>query len=258
MINKYGRDAHVRPVLCVFLPDKEFAGVMRWGAVIVAAGRGRRMGAGENKVFLPLAGRAVLANTLDAFERCGLVEEIVVVGAADEIERIETIVRNGRFGKIARVVPGGTERQDSVAAGLAALETEGALVHDAARPFVTPALIEACCASAERAGAAAAAVPVKDTIKVAEDGMIVSTPDRASLLAVQTPQAFGRLALLDAHRKAREAGIAATDDAMLFERLGLPVAAVPGLESNLKITTPEDLLVAELIMKRNRGETGEA
>lgn len=231
---------------------------MKWGAVVVAAGRGRRMGAGENKVFLPLAGRAVLAHTLAAFERCARVEEIVVVAAADEIARVETLARDERIGKLVRVVQGGAERQISVAEGLAALGSEGALVHDAARPLVTPELIEACCAAAERTGAAAAAVPVKDTIKVAEGGMIVSTPDRSSLLAVQTPQAFGRLALLDAHRQAREAGVAATDDAMLFERLGLPVAAVPGHESNLKITTPEDLLVAELILGRRRREKGEA
>lgn len=224
----------------------------------MAAGRGRRMGAGENKVFLPLMGRAVLAHTIEAFERCGSVEEIVVVAALDEMARVEAMAGDERFGKIVRVVPGGAERQISVAAGLEALGTEGALVHDAARPLVTPALIEACCAAAEKAGAAAAAVPVKDTIKVSEGGMIVATPDRSSLLAVQTPQAFGRLALLEAHRSAREAGVAATDDAMLFERLGLPVAAVQGHESNLKITTPEDLLVAELILARRRREKDEA
>lgn len=226
----------------------------------MAAGRGKRMGADENKVFLPLMGRAVLAYTIEAFEQSDGVDEIVVVAAADEVARVEAMIGDGdeRFGKIVRVVPGGAERQDSVAAGLAALGTEGALVHDAARPFVTPELIEACCAAAEKAGAAAAAVPVKDTIKVAAGGMIVSTPDRASLLAVQTPQAFRRLALLEAHRLAREAGVAATDDAMLFERLGLPVAAVPGHESNLKITTPEDLLVAELILARRRREKDEA
>ncbi len=216
------------------------------------------MGAGENKVFLPLMGRAVLAHTLDAFSRCGSVDEIVVVAAADEMARVESMAGSELFGKSIRVVPGGAERQDSVAAGLAALGTEGALVHDAARPLVTTELIEACCAAAEKTGAAAAAVPVKDTIKVAAGGMIVSTPDRASLLAVQTPQAFGRLALLEAHRLARDAGVAATDDAMLFERLDLPVAAVPGHESNLKITTPEDLLVAELILARRRREKDEA
>jgi len=286
MINKYGRDARAVPLFAYLWRAKEIAGVMKWGAVIVAAGRGKRMGASDNKVFLPLAGRAVLAHALDAFERCGLVEEIVVVAAADEIERVKALVRgetddarleeaverglsadrreggvlNGSaaFAKVSQVVAGGAERQGSVEAGLLALATDGVLVHDAARPLVTPELIAACCEAAERVGAAAAAVPVKDTIKVVEGGMIVSTPERASLLAVQTPQAFGRQALLDAHRAARAAQVAATDDAMLFERLGLRVAAVPGQESNLKITTPEDLLVAELIVERRRRGTGKA
>lgn len=221
----------------------------------MAAGRGKRMGAAENKVYLPLAGRPVLLHTLEAFERCGCVEAVVVVAAAAEVTRAERLIREAGLGKVASVVVGGTERQDSVEAGLTALTTEGALVHDAARPLVTPAQIEAVCRAAEAYGASALAVPVKDTIKVAENGMIVSTPERSRLLAVQTPQAFGRLDLLEAHRLAREAGAAATDDAMLFERLGRKVAAVPGHDSNLKITTPEDLLVAELILQRRRRET---
>jgi 2-C-methyl-D-erythritol 4-phosphate cytidylyltransferase len=227
---------------------------MRWGAVVVAAGRGKRMGAAENKVFLPLAGKPILLHTLDAFERCRFVETVVVVAAAPEVVRVEQLVRDARLAKVASVVAGGAERQDSVEAGLVALPTEGVLVHDAARPLVQPAQIEAVCRAAETHGAAALAVPVKDTIKVAQDGMIVSTPDRSSLLAVQTPQAFGRLALLEAHRLAKEAGVAATDDAMLFERLGRKVAAVPGHDSNLKITTPEDLLFAELIVQQRGKE----
>ncbi|WP_276358177.1 2-C-methyl-D-erythritol 4-phosphate cytidylyltransferase [Cohnella caldifontis] len=228
---------------------------MRWGAVVVAAGRGTRMGAPENKVFLPLAGRSVLEMTLEAFERCARAEAVVIAAAADEIGRVEALVRAAGFGKVRAVVAGGADRQASVKAGLEALETEGALVHDAARPLVTPERIEACCRAAEEHGAAALAVPVKDTIKVAEGGMIVGTPDRSTLLAVQTPQAFGRLELLEAHRLAKEAGASATDDAMLFERLGRKVAAVPGHETNLKITTPEDLLLAELILQRRREET---
>jgi 2-C-methyl-D-erythritol 4-phosphate cytidylyltransferase len=210
------------------------------------------MGAPENKVFLPLGGRPVLEIALEAFERCGRVEAVVVAAAAEEIGRVEALAGKAGFAKVRAVVAGGADRQSSVQAGLEALETEGALVHDAARPLVTPEQIEACCLAAEQHGAAALAVPVKDTIKVAEGGMIVATPDRSALLAVQTPQAFGRLALLEAHRLAREAGTQATDDAMLFERLGRKVAAVPGHESNLKITTPEDLLLAELILERRR------
>ncbi|WP_219644198.1 2-C-methyl-D-erythritol 4-phosphate cytidylyltransferase [Cohnella sp. CFH 77786] len=228
---------------------------MKWGAVIVAAGRGTRMGVADNKAYLPAAGRPILAYAIEAFERCGRVEEIVIVAGVGEIGRAEALVRAERFGKVAAVVAGGAERQDSVEAGVAALRTEGVLVHDAARPLVTPELIAACADGAETCGAATLAVPVKDTIKVAEGGLIVSTPDRSSLCAVQTPQAFGRLALLEAHRLAREAGASATDDAMLFERLGRKVAAVPGHYTNLKITTPEDLLVAELFLERRRRET---
>ncbi|WP_123042154.1 2-C-methyl-D-erythritol 4-phosphate cytidylyltransferase [Cohnella candidum] len=227
---------------------------MKWGAVIVAAGRGTRMGTADNKAYLPIAERPVLAHTLEAFERCGRVEEIVIVAAGHEIGRAEELVRAGGFAKVAAVVAGGAERQDSVEAGLSALGTDGALIHDAARPLVTPEQIAACLEAAEEHGASTLAVPVKDTIKVTEAGMVVSTPDRSTLCAVQTPQAFGRLALLEAHRLAREAGAAATDDAMLFERLGRKVAAVPGHYTNLKITTPEDLLVAELFLERRRRE----
>ncbi len=229
---------------------------MKWGAVIVAAGRGTRMGAAGNKVYLPLDGRPVLAYALEAFERCASVEAVAIVAAESEIGQAEALVRLEGFAKVQAVVPGGAERQDSVIAGLSVLDTEGALVHDAARPLVTPAQIEACCRAAEEYGAASLAVPVKDTIKVTEGGMLVSTPERSQLAAVQTPQAFRRLELLEAHRLAREAGAAATDDAMLFERLGRRVAAVPGHDTNLKITTPEDLLVAELFLRKRR-ESGQ-
>jgi 2-C-methyl-D-erythritol 4-phosphate cytidylyltransferase len=229
---------------------------MIWGAVIVAAGRGRRMGAAENKAYLPVAGRPVLSHTLEAFERCGSVRSVVIVAADDEIERAWELVRKDRLRKVSAIVAGGAERQDSVALGLAALESEGVLVHDAARPLVTPAQIEACCTAAETYGSSALVVPVKDTVKVTEGGMIISTPDRSMLCAVQTPQAFSRLELLEAHRLAREEGAAATDDAMLFERLGRKVAAVPGDYTNLKITTPEDLLIAELFLARRQRETG--
>jgi len=227
--------------------------VMRWGAVIVAAGRGSRMNAGENKVFLPLAGRPMLAWTLEAFERCAVVETVVIAAAENEIGKAEALVRAHGFAKVRKVVPGGAERQDSVLAGLTALETEGVLVHDAARPLITPELIVACARAAEEHGAAVPAVPVKDTVKVTENGMVVSTPERSRLVAVQTPQAFRRLELLEAHLAARQEGAQVTDDAMLLERLGKKVACVPGHDTNLKITTPEDLLVAELFIRRRGG-----
>lgn len=219
----------------------------------MAAGRGTRMNTADNKVYLPLCGRPVLAWTLEAFQLCPAVETAVIVAAEHEIGRAEELAREYGFTKVQTVVTGGIERQDSVMAGLSALDTDGVLVHDAARPLITPEQIEACLMAAEEHGAAALAVPVKDTIKITEDGMIVSTPERSRLAAVQTPQAFRRLELLEAHRLARRDGAAATDDAMLLERLGRKVACVPGHETNLKITTPEDLLVAELFMRRRRG-----
>lgn len=228
---------------------------MDWGAVIVAAGRGTRMGAADNKIFLPLSGRPVLAHALEAFERCATVSRIAIVVASGEEARIAEIARGNGIAKLAAIVPGGAERQDSVYLGLEALDTEGVLVHDAARPLVTPAQIEACCLAAEAHGASALAVPVKDTIKIAdEDGFIVATPERRTLRAVQTPQAFRREELMEAHRLARADGAAATDDAMLLERLGRKVAIVDGDYGNLKITTPEDLPVAELLLSRRREE----
>ncbi|TVX95669.1 2-C-methyl-D-erythritol 4-phosphate cytidylyltransferase [Cohnella terricola] len=229
---------------------------MDWGAVVVAAGRGTRMGASENKVYLELAGRTVLAHTLEAFERSISVKSVVLVVGPGEQDRATGVAEREGFRKITRVIIGGAERQDSVYAGLDALTTRGVLVHDAARPLVTPEQIEACCAAAEEHGASALAVPVKDTIKVSDgNGFIVSTPERSTLWSVQTPQAFDRSELMAAHRQAREEGAFATDDAMLLERLSRKVAIVRGDYANLKITTPEDLTFAELLLAaRRRGE----
>lgn len=228
---------------------------MEWGAVIVAAGRGTRMAAADNKPYLPLDGRPVLAHTLEAFERCSAVSSIVLVTAPGEEARARAVAFEASALKVSAIVPGGAERQDSVYAGLEALGTEGVLVHDAARPLITPAQIEACCREAERHGSAALAVPVKDTIKIeGEKGFMTETPDRSTLWSVQTPQAFVREELMRAHRLAKEAGAFATDDTMLLERLGRKVAIVQGDYRNLKITTPEDLPVAELFLARRHRE----
>jgi len=226
-----------------------------WGAVVVAAGRGTRMGAADNKVYLKLAGKTVLDYALDAFQRCPSVSSVVLVVGEGEKERAAGVVSAGGYGKVADLIVGGAERQDSVYAGLSALRTEGVLVHDAARPLVTPEQIEACCLAAEEHGASALAVPVKDTIKVSDgQGFIVATPERSTLWSVQTPQAFGRLELMRAHQQAKEDGAAATDDAMLIERLGRKVAIVQGDYANLKVTTPEDLPIAELLLSRLSGK----
>jgi 2-C-methyl-D-erythritol 4-phosphate cytidylyltransferase len=229
--------------------------MMTWGAVVVAAGRGTRMRAEDNKPYLLLAGRPVLAHTLDSFERCPAVHSIVVIAAPGEEDRAAEVVRAEGFHKVTSIEPGGQERKDSVYAGLAALKTDGVLVHDAARPLVTSAHIEACCRAAEAHGASALAVPVKDTIKVSDGkGFIVDTPDRSTLWSVQTPQAFSRLELIEAHHRALSGGTQATDDAMLLERMGRKVAIVEGDYTNLKITTPDDLLIAEMLLARRHGE----
>ncbi|RKP45074.1 2-C-methyl-D-erythritol 4-phosphate cytidylyltransferase [Cohnella endophytica] len=228
---------------------------MEWGAVIVAAGRGTRMGAADNKPYLKLAGRSVLAHTLEAFELCSSVSRVVLVVSSGEQKKAAEIIGQEGYRKVGMIIPGGAERQDSVYAGLSALETEGVLVHDAARPLVTAAQIQACCLAAEEHGASALAVPVKDTIKVSDgNGFILATPERKTLWSVQTPQAFWRLELMQAHRQAQEEGAAATDDAMLLERLGRKVAIVEGDYANIKITTPEDLPIAELLLARRHGE----
>ncbi|KIL34512.1 2-C-methyl-D-erythritol 4-phosphate cytidylyltransferase [Cohnella kolymensis] len=229
--------------------------MMTWGAVVVAAGRGTRMRAGENKPYLLLGGRPVLAHTLDAFERCPAVASIVVIAAPGEEARAAELVRAEGFHKVTSIETGGRERQQSVFAGLSALDTDGVLVHDAARPFVTSAHIESCCRAAQAHGASALAVPVKDTIKVSDGkGFIVDTPDRSTLWSVQTPQAFSRIELIEAHRRAQSGGTPATDDAMLLERMGRKIAIVVGDYTNFKITTPEDLLLAEMLLTRRHGE----
>jgi 2-C-methyl-D-erythritol 4-phosphate cytidylyltransferase len=228
---------------------------MNWGAVVVAAGRGTRMGTADNKPYLKLAGRTVLAHTLDAFEKCAAVTSVVLVVTQGEQKKAAEVIGQEGFAKVTLIIPGGTERQDSVYAGLAALETEGVLVHDGARPLVTSKQIAACCRAAEEHGASALAVPVKDTIKVSDgNGFIIATPERRTLWSVQTPQAFLRLELMQAHRQAQEEGASVTDDAMLLERLGRKVAIVEGDYRNLKITTPEDLPIAELLLARRLGE----
>jgi 2-C-methyl-D-erythritol 4-phosphate cytidylyltransferase len=228
---------------------------MIWGAVVVAAGRGTRMASADNKPYMQLAGRTVLAHTLEAFERCDTVSSIVVVVTPGEEARAAEVIKREGFCKIDAIVPGGAERQNSVYAGLEALLTDGVLVHDAARPLITAEQITSCCSAAEEHGASALAVPVKDTIKVSDgSGFIVATPERRTLWSVQTPQAFLRQELMQAHRQAVEEGAAATDDAMLLERLGRKIAIVEGDYQNLKITTPEDLPIAELLLARRMGE----
>lgn len=227
----------------------------RWGAVVVAAGRGTRMGTAESKQFLELGGKPLLIHSLELLQGMDEVAEIVLVTGASDVERCRDWCRSYRLSKVAAVLEGGSERQHSVRLGLRGLGTEWALVHDGVRPLVTAAAVRACLQRAEQTGAAVLAVPVKDTIKQADEhGVIVATPDRSSLWAIQTPQAFRRVRLLEAHEQALASGFLGTDDAMAVERLGDPVSVVEGEYTNIKITTPEDLPYAEfLLARRERG-----
>lgn len=218
------------------------------GVIVVAAGKGLRMGGQMPKQHLPLAGKPVLARTLEAFEHMEQVHSVVlVVGPGDEA-RCSGYIARYRLHKVHAVVTGGGERQASVYQGLLALdpEVEWVLVHDGVRPFVTPEETAECLAAARKHGAAVVAVPVKDTVKIVEpDGKIASTPDRSTVWAIQTPQAFRVRDLAAAHELAMREGFTGTDDAMLVERTGQPVYVVRGGYHNLKITTPEDLEWAE-------------
>lgn len=220
----------------------------RCGAVIVAAGSASRMG-GIDKVMAALGGEPMIARTVRAFQQCGAIADIVIVTRPDLIRPISALC--ARMDKVRMVVVGGQSRQESVALGLNALPkgVELAAVHDGARPLITDAVIDRTVRAANSYGAAAPAVPVKDTIKVVRGGLVTDTPDRASLQAVQTPQVFDFDLLRGALKKAAEDATAVTDDCSAVERLGMAVKIVEGDERNLKVTTPMDLKIAEMLLE---------
>lgn len=220
-------------------------------ALVAAAGRGRRLGLGYNKVFLPLKGRPLLSYSLEVLERSPLVQAVIVVTTPEDVDRCWEII-GPRYAKGIRVVEGGEERQDSVSNGLKALppETELVAIHDAARPLLTGELLAKVVKAAVETGAAIAAVPVQDTIKRSGAAELVErTVNREGLWAAQTPQVFRRDWLEEAHGRARAEGWRATDDASLVERCGYPVKLVPGDYANIKITTPIDLVLATALLE---------
>jgi 2-C-methyl-D-erythritol 4-phosphate cytidylyltransferase len=223
----------------------------RVAAVIVAAGSSQRM-QGINKTWAMLGEKPLLAHSISAFEQCGLVADLVVVLAKDALLEGKRLHEQEGWRTICALTPGGARRRDSVLAGLEALSPtpDYVLIHDGARPFITPTLIEQGLAAARQHGAATAAVPVKDTIKRAgPDMLVLETLDRTTLWSVQTPQVFAYDLILAAHR-AIDPAWDATDDAALVERAGHPVALFMGTYENIKITTPDDLLIAEAMLKR--------
>ena len=218
------------------------------GAVIVAAGNASRMG-GIDKVMAPLCGEPMIVHTVRAFQESPVIKQIVVVTRKDLILDVTDLCSG--MNKVVAVVEGGADRQASVEAGLDALSFKMNLVaiHDGARPLISQEVIDRTVRAAHNYAAAAPGIPVKDTIKVAKGGVVQETPDRSKLFAIQTPQIFDRDLLIGALHKARKDNAAITDDCSALERIGMSVKIVEGDERNLKVTTPTDLKIAQLLME---------
>jgi 2-C-methyl-D-erythritol 4-phosphate cytidylyltransferase len=223
-------------------------------AVVPAGGTGARMGGRLPKQYLTVGGAPILVVTLRVLGRCRSLAGLVVAAPAERVEATRELLRRFRVPRVLSVVAGGAERQDSVREGLQAAPAEAGwiVVHDAVRPFIVPDLIERVLAAARVPGAASCGWPVRETVKRVRDSVVESTLPRDGLWLTQTPQAFRRELLQEAHDKAMRDGYRATDDAMLVERLGGRVAMVEGLPQNLKITTPDDLKIARAWMDGGR------
>ena len=237
------------------METQKLTGVMRkvlplqyCGAVIVAAGTASRMG-GIDKVMAELAGVPMIVRSVQAFQNCDAVKEIVVVTREDLIVPVMHLCRD--MDKVKAVVKGGDSRQESVQLGMNALSAGVKLVavHDGARPLVSQAVIDRTIRAARTYGAAAPGIPVKDTIKLVQGGVVKETPDRKTLQAVQTPQVFDFDLLRGALKKASDTGAAVTDDCSAVEQMGMSVKIVEGEERNLKLTTPMDLKIAALYLE---------
>ncbi len=231
-------------------PARKLLPLKTCGAVIVAAGSASRMG-GIDKVMAPLKGEPIIVHTVRAFEACDAISEIVIVTRPDLILPIQGLCRP--FPKVKAVVAGGASRQESVHLGLNALseKVQLAAIQDGARPLVTWQVIDRVVRAANTYGAAAPAISVKDTIKVVEGRVVKETPDRSKLFAVQTPQVFDFDLLRGALKKAELDNAQVTDDCSAVERMGMVVKIVEGDEKNIKVTTPLDLKLAEMLMEEN-------
>lgn len=224
---------------------------MSVGVIIPAAGQGKRMGTAIPKQFLSLGDRPILVHTLQVFELHPEIDQVVIATGEDDKQDVWKLVKQYQLSKVVAVVTGGVERQDSVRHALNQLQTDWVLVHDAVRPFVSSEQISVLLKEVRTHGAAVLAVPIKDTVKqVGKNGLVETTPDRSRLWAVQTPQAFWRALLQKAHHEAVQHKVVGTDDAMLVERMGLPVQVVMGEYTNIKLTTPEDLILAESFLEK--------
>jgi len=226
-------------------------------AIVLAAGAGRRIGADISKTYLSIAGRALVLRVLDRMFAAKAVEEVILVVAENDLARCDALLRgDGALCNRPWVLQsGGPTRQQSARRGLEKVSAlaDIVVIHDGARPFVSAALIERLVEAAVEKGAVVAGLPVRDTIKVVgSGGLIQSTPDRRSLWEIQTPQVFRRELIVAAHEAAQKSEIEATDDAMVVERFGKPVFVLAGERSNIKITLPEDVWLAEMMIREGR------
>jgi len=226
-------------------------------SVVPAAGKGMRLGSQIPKALIPILGKPMLSWTIAALEQTPIVDAIVIVAPSEALDDFEKLRIGEGWRKVVAIVAGGLDRQQSVWNGLQAMpeRTEWVIVHDAARPLVKPSLIFAVWEAAQEIGTAAiAALPCTDTVKRTLDGVLIAeTLDREQLWLAQTPQVFAAELLREAHEQALKDGCTATDDAMLVERMGVPIRLVPGDPTNIKITHPTDLLLAEAILKHGFG-----
>jgi len=224
-------------------------------AVIVAAGKGKRMGTDISKQFLPLCGKEILTHTVEVFEKADRIRDIVLVTGTDSLQDVQDMVWEYGWQKVISVVAGGKERQDSVWNGLQAVseDTEIVLIHDGVRPFVTEEILDLSIETAVEMGGCAAGVPAKDTIKVCNsENIAVDTPDRSTLWQIQTPQTFRKELIVKAYEQAKAEGFVGTDDASLAENSGYSVKVIMGSYRNIKITTKEDLLIGEAFLKEGQ------
>ena len=228
---------------------------MKITAVIVAGGKGTRMGADKNKVFLKILGREVLYYTISAFEKNDKIDDIIVVTGKNDIEECQILVDKYDIKKVSYITEGGATRQESVMNGLKKAEGDIVLIHDGARALVTDDEINNSVADCIKFGAAAVGVKCKDTLKSTDsDGFIAGTVDREKTFMIQTPQVFYLDKILDMHQKALDENFVATDDCMIAEHYGVKIKISDGSYDNIKLTTPEDMIIGERIL-RKRGIT---
>ncbi|MBI5606341.1 MAG: 2-C-methyl-D-erythritol 4-phosphate cytidylyltransferase [Deltaproteobacteria bacterium] len=230
---------------------------MKTIALITAAGKGQRMESSIPKQYLSLGGKPILAQTLQVFEECPAVDGIYVIVPQDQLDRVQKdIVEKYQFNKVLKLVRGGKMRQQSVWNGLRAIRSECSIVvvHDGVRPLIACRLIEKSIEEAQKHGAAVVGVPARDTVKRITKGKKVQTLPREEIWLAQTPQSFQFPLLMKAFQKAQQEDIWGTDDSFLVERLGHPITMVEGDYSNIKITTPEDLSMAENFLREKKGK----